>query len=184
MPNVNAPFNAKNGLSTANVLVIDPNQNLSNIQTANIVTLNVTNPIAQFANNGVYVNGILVANNPNINFVAANTSNLSITSTSNTNPGNVTITLDTRNPPGTGGGGGGQPPGAPNLSIQVNVAGTFTGTANLLMDTVGNNMYLEGNVQLANASTLNFGGNQSNIANASIALTWNTSANSLDFIWG
>jgi hypothetical protein len=77
------------------------------VTTYNVVTGNLiaTNPIAQFANSGVYVAGTLVANNPNINFVAANTSNLSITGTSNTSPGNVTITFDTRVPPGTGGGG-------------------------------------------------------------------------------
>lgn len=74
-------------------------------QYINVATINVgtfSQPITQFANNGIYVAGTLVANNPNINFVSANTSNLSITGTSNVSPGNVTITLDTRSP---GGGG-------------------------------------------------------------------------------
>lgn len=124
MANLQTPFFGKNGLGTSNVLVIDTSQNLTNVGSANMVSLNVssnianvgnvavtqnlvagnisttnltvTNPIAQFANNGVYVAGTLIANNPNINFVAANTSNLLITGTSNTSPGNVTITLDTR----------------------------------------------------------------------------------------
>jgi hypothetical protein len=91
-------------INTAQTNVATLNANIIAAQ-INVVTLNASTQILQFANSGVYVAGTLVANNPNINFVAANTSNLSITGTSNTSPGNVTITIDTRNPPGGTGGG-------------------------------------------------------------------------------
>ncbi len=72
---------------------------------------------------------------------------------------------------------------SPNLSIQLNVAGTLTGSANLLMNTAQTNVYIEANVQIANGSNLCFGGGQANIANANMALSWNVTSNSLDFIW-
>lgn len=163
-------------VSTNQNLSVTQNGTFGNISTANIV---VTNPITQFANNGVYVAGTLVANNPNINFVAANTSNLSITGTSNTSPGNVTVTIDTRNPPGSGGGA----PASPNLSIQVNVAGTMTGNANVLYNVANQSVYVEANLQIANANPLYFGGNQSNTANAQFYFVSNVSSNSLDLWW-
>ena len=299
MANINAAFNAKNGIAVANTLLIDTANNLSNIATANITTLNVTNPIAQKANTGVFVNGTLVANNPNLNFVASNTSNISITGTSNTSPGNVTITfdlaipaynvtylntatinaavaangsgglnvsfnvntsavggssgganvasayangtiilangnlnfnntstinvvasangsngsnisftvnsnavlglissgntsnilitysggnpvLDTRLPPG---GGGGSPGGA-NQQLQFNNTSTFGGTTNLTWNITSNLMSVEGNVMMANASQLAFGGGQANtIANAQFIISYNASTVSLDFQW-
>lgn len=155
---------------------VTQNASFGNISTANIV---VTNPITQFANSGVYVAGTLVANNPNINFVAANTSNLSITGTSNTSPGNVTITLDTR----VAGGGGGGTPGGSNQQIQFNNTGAFGGQANLVYNVAQNTMSVEGNVMLANASNLYFGGGQGNTANANFFIFANTSSNSLDIWW-
>lgn len=101
--------------------------------------------IAQAGNVQVFIgNGanatVAVGNtvNGNINFVAANIANLSITGTTNTTPGNVTITIDTRCPPGTGGGGG--TPGGSNTYVQFNNGGAFGGTANLTFDVAANSL--------------------------------------------
>lgn len=80
-------------------------------------------------------------------------------------------------------GGGNTNPSAPNLSIQVNVAGTLTGNANVLYDVANQNVSMEANIQLANQSPLYFGGNQLNIANAQFSVSYNTTATSLDFVF-
>ena len=199
MGTTNKTFSVKNGISVANTIIIDSSANLSNIAQINASsTLNVggldvlatVNSSLSLAANAytlavagqtsVFVAGTLIANNPNVNFVSANTSNISIVGTSNTSPGNVTITIDTRLPPG---GGGGSPGGA-NQQIQFNNSSAFGGQSNLLYNVASNTMSVEGNVRLSNASNLYFGGSQGNtVANAHFYMTWNASTTSLDFVY-
>ena len=91
---------AQTNVATLNANIIAAQMTLGGV--------NVASWITQQGNLQAFVNGTVVGNsvNSNINFVAGNTSNLLITGTLNASPGNVTITFDTRNPPGTGGGGG------------------------------------------------------------------------------
>ena len=119
MGTTNKTFSVKNGIDIANTIIIDSNRNLTNV-----------NAVSLLANGGVFVAGTIVANSPNINFVSGNTSNISITGTSNTNPGNVTITIDMRTPPTPG------PNGTPTTLLSDRFTATvnqsiFTATSNI-----------------------------------------------------
>ena len=168
MTTFNKTFSVKNGIDVANTLILDSSRNLTNVNASQV-----------FANTGIFVAGAIVANSLNVNFVSGNTSNINITGTSNTNPGNVTITIDTRVPPG---GGGGSPGGA-NQQLQFNNTSAFGGQANLLYNIASNTMFVEANIALSNASNLYFGGSQANtVANSHAYVTYNTSTTSLDFV--
>ena len=135
MSNTNKTFSIKNGIDVANTIIVDSSRNLTNVNAATV-----------FANNGYLVAGTIVANSLNLNFVASNTSNLSITGTSNTNPGNVTITFDTRMPPGTGSGGA-------SINVWSDAASIVTGVSNLTF----NNTATTNAVLSANGSGANIG---------------------------
>lgn len=135
--------------------------------------------LANAAQTRVFVAGTSTGNSLNLNFVSSNTSNIVITGTQNTSPGNVTVTFDTRVVGGTGNG----VPGGPANSIQFNNGTSFAGTANLTMNTVANTLQLEGNIALGNASAILLGGSSSNTANALWKISYNVTSNSIDFLF-
>lgn len=56
-------------------------------------------------------------------------------------------------------------------------------SANIITNLTSNTMSVEGNIMCANATSLLFGGNQGNTANALFSIVSNVSSNSLDFLW-
>lgn len=150
MPTTSKTFSVRFGIDCANTIILSNTSgvfNISNITVANISTLNIANPIAQLANNSVFVNGALVANNPNINFISANTSNITVLGVSNTTPGNVTISIDTNLAPGS------TPAGGSNTQIQFNNQASFGGSPNLTFDLASNTFQIRSNANTGNLIT-------------------------------
>lgn len=142
---VNTTFSTINStFATVNTELTNLNAAAATINTS-LGTLNTTfgtintsldtmnTAIVQAGNVQVFVNGVATGNsvNGNINFVSGNTSNLTLTGTLNTSPGNATVTIDTCFTPGGGGGGS---PGGTNNSIQINNLGAFSGNARFTMN--------------------------------------------------
>ena len=79
--------------------------------------------------------------------------------------------------------GGGRTPGA-NTQLLYNSAGVDGANANLTYNIASQLMSVEGNVRVANSNNLVFGGGQSNtIANSHFAVSYNATAQSLDFVF-
>lgn len=165
----------------------------ANAATANAVgtvftTANSANATAQAAivlaanaftlanSDAVYANGGSVVFTPNLNFV--NTATVTVSVTANGNQANISFTS-------SGGGGGGSGNGNVNIANLQIAFGTATntvgGSANATYNTTSNLMSVEANLRLSNASSLIFGGQQSNtVANSHFAMSYNATANSID----
>ena len=180
--------NAVNGIITSNSNITFVNSttvnvsvtpNVANVSSNIQFTVNLSSINISAGQTRVFVAGATVGNSSNLNFVSANTSNLTISGTQNSSPGNVTITLDTR----LTGGGGGTPAGA-NQQLQFNNNGSFGASSNITYNLTSNLLSVEASVRLANGSNLYFGGSHSNTTtNSHVVMSYNVTANSVDFIF-
>jgi hypothetical protein len=79
-------------------------------------------------------------------------------------------------------GGGSGAPGGANQYIQFNDTSNFGGAVDYTINTASKLVGIDGNLRLANASSLYFGGTQANtVANSKFKIAWNVTATSLDF---